>query len=119
MKIERMTSIPSLDTHTTPYFQIIMKDMFKLSRTAQMVIADPFARDCELAGRWTNDIDPNTKAKQNLDALDFLCTLNSSSFDAIIFDPPFSTRQADRYEAGHVNVYSDPGYVSQCFSEIE
>lgn len=80
-------------------------------------IIDPFARNCTW-GTITNDIDPNTSAEYHLDALDFLKRMESGSADAVIFDPPFSIRQADeKYKAGR-NVYTIPGYVKKCMKEI-
>jgi hypothetical protein len=58
------------------------------------IIVDPFARDC-LIGTHRNDLNPDTKANYNMDALDFLKRMREEKIiaDAIIFDPPFSPRQ--------------------------
>lgn len=58
------------------------------------VSVDPFARDCEWATH-TNDLNPATKARYHLDALDFLKQLQSENVqaDLAIFDPPYSLRQ--------------------------
>ena len=45
----------------------------------QLVI-DPFARNCTLAYPFTNDINPNTKAVYNMDALDFIERFDRDSF---------------------------------------
>lgn len=120
--IERITSVGSLDTHETTYFRLGMKSlyqqMFKLSGH-DMMICDPFARNCRIAGEYTNDIDPDTAATHHLDALDFMCSQQSGFFDGVIFDPPFSPHQAERYEVGHQNIYTTPGYVKQIMQEIE
>jgi len=79
---------------------------------------DPFARNCEWAYPFTNDLDFSTNASYHLDALTFLKNMETSSFDYVIFDPPFSKRQADEIYEGHNNVYTDPGYVKKCFDEI-
>ena len=39
-------------------------------------------------------------------------------FDLCIFDPPFSGRQSDEKYDGHINVYTDPGYVKKCMIEV-
>ena len=72
-------------------------------------IIDPFARDCQLAGKCTNDIDPNTKAHYHMDALDFLLLdWGKHGFDVGILDPPFSARQ-DKEIYGDTNLYTKPG----------
>ena len=130
MNFERMIGASSdgLETHKTGYYLKGFAEMIGSWYKAQPgyawpglvpVICDPFARNCEWAGKWTNDIDSNTKAKFNMDALDFLKKMDKQKFDCVLFDPPFSQIQAERkYESGHVNVYTDPKYVKQCFSEI-
>lgn len=124
-RISRITSIGNLETHRTTYFDVAIKAMFKgifdnrMSPPGAQRIADPFARNCQIGGKYTNDIDENTEARFNLDAKDFLCSMESGVFDGVIFDPPFSQRQAERYEAGHSNVYTEPGYVRDCMYEIE
>lgn len=107
--------VTSVDTHTTPWFAWIW-DRHCPPR-AESVIVDPFARDCTW-GTITNDIDPTTQADYHYDALEFLGMMKTNSVNAVIFDPPFSVRQAnEKYEAGR-NVYTIPGYVKNCMKEI-
>ena len=54
--------------------------------------ADPFARDSKLA-KNTNDINPDTDATYNMDALDFLKMFDDNSLDGVLYDPPYSLRQ--------------------------
>jgi len=54
--------------------------------------ADPFARNTKIA-KYTNDINPDTNAQFNLEALDFLKTFEDESLDGVLFDPPYSPRQ--------------------------
>jgi len=122
LEIVRITQMGgSLDTHLTPSFQSAMKylyrRLFDLSGD-RMRIADPFARNCGIAGKHTNDIDPETNAVHHLDAVDFLCSLPSGEFDAVIFDPPFSSNQAERYPIGDLNIYTKPGYIKECMGEV-
>lgn len=121
-RVTRLTSVGSLDTHETTYFKTGTRElfarMFALSGKS-FLVCDPFARNCRIAGHYTNDIDPDTDAKHHLDALDFLCARETGFFDGVLFDPPFSERQATRYEVGHQNIYTTPGYVRQCMGEIE
>mgnify|MGYP006408191431 CR=1 FL=1 len=112
----------ALDTHETNYFRRAMKDLYpRLFDLAGhgFKIADPYARNCRIGGKYTNDIDPDTTAENHLDALDFLCSLETQGFDAVIFDPPFSEYQAKRYEHGTANIYTVPGAVKLQMGEIE
>lgn len=64
------------------------------------IIIDPFARDCEIAN-LTNDLNPNTKAKYHMQAIEFLQKLIDEKIEAdlIILDPPYSVRQiSDLYK---------------------
>lgn len=54
------------------------------------ITVDPFARNCELC-EFTNDLNPTTKAKSNMFALDFIISLPKMNF--VVFDPPFTLRQ--------------------------
>jgi len=58
------------------------------------VSVDPFSRNCGLC-TFTNDLDPDTKAKHHLDAHDFILMLlkNGIRANTVIFDPPYSIRQ--------------------------
>ena len=115
-------SADSGDTHKSAYFQVgiahLLEDRIALYPISDYTVADPFARNCQIATH-TNDIDPNTKAEDHQDALEWLMRQEDQYFDSVIFDPPFSAIMAERkYPAGHVNIYTVPGYVSKCFEEI-
>jgi hypothetical protein len=65
------------------------------------VCVDPFARDCKLAC-ITNDLNPDTEAEHHMDVYDFALWLRAEGISprSIIFDPPYSARQAaDCYQA--------------------
>ncbi len=55
---------------------------------------DPFAGEKSPA-EWTNDIDPQRKAKSHLEATDFARGLNGNVI-GILFDPPYSLEQCKR-----------------------
>tara|TARA_Y100001963_G_scaffold156152_1_gene249013 strand:- start:561 stop:1130 length:570 start_codon:yes stop_codon:yes gene_type:complete len=111
------------ETHKSKYYEIGYHEMIKAQRFIETqikrpLIADPFARNCTW-GTHTNDIDPDTLAKSHMDALLWLESLETEHFDYVLFDPPFSSGQAERkYESGHVNIYADPSYLSKCFAEV-
>lgn len=70
-------------------------------QASSRIIIDPFARNS--AATYTNDINPNTKAQQHMDArdwLDWLCAQQVRG-DLIRLDPPYSPRQ-----------------ISECYAEI-
>ena len=53
---------------------------------------DPFAGNNSPA-EFTNDLNPETKAIRHLHAVDF-CKMLNGVYDGILFDPPYSIRQA-------------------------
>lgn len=55
--------------------------------------ADPFA-GMNSPAQVTNDLNPDAKAHSHVDALSFLRTLITGSFDGVLFDPPYSITQA-------------------------
>lgn len=55
---------------------------------------DPFAGNNSPALKFTNDLNPNTKANFHEKAIDFINKLDKDClFDGVIFDPPYSGRQ--------------------------
>jgi len=75
-------------------------------------VIDPFARDCDFAHPYTNDINPETKAEDHLDVEEYLEYWNilQKQFDGAIFDPPFSDRQSTEVY-GETNLYTHAGKV--------
>ena len=119
-------SSAGIDTHESAYFQHIWKVLPRYVTIPLKDICDPFARDCVIAYPNTNDIDEKTLAVYHEDAAEWLKRLedgvekfgNTHQFDLVIFDPPFSGRQSDEKYDGHINVYTDPGYVKKCMRSI-
>ena len=86
--ITHMKGNLSLDTSKTNYYKAAFYHMNKLfwdenvkanydeavifRKLPDMLLADPFARNCPDAGLFTNDINPNTKAQYHLDAIHFM-----------------------------------------------
>lgn len=109
------------DTHETRYFQRIYSS---LGVGPDWVICDPFARNCELGGEFTNDLNPDMKANNSMDGLEYLQTLDSGRFDLVILDPPFSDVANDRiydHEKLHgekSNIYTDATYFKGIMMEI-
>ena len=53
-------------------------------------VVDPFARNCNWAGKFTNDINIDSEANYHMDALDFLTKMHNEhrKFHIGILDPP-------------------------------
>lgn len=76
-------------------------------------VIDPFARNCPW-GTIRNDLDPDMPTHYHMDAADFMeemeCKRLMGGMDLpvgiVLFDPPFSARQAERYEVGDQNLYT-------------
>jgi len=121
--IERIQagSRDSRATHESEYYRAAFE--YACIRIAEEgvnpVYVDPFARDCPWAGENTNDIDITTDAVHHMDALDYLKAWENDAADLVLFDPPFSQRQAVEKYGAHTNLYTDGKYVSGCMAEIE
>ena len=87
MKIERTWAMPNALTFSIQPIKLFLEEEIRGEEWA-----DPFARNTDLA-KYTNDLNPNTKAKSNMEALDFLKTFKDNSLDGVLFDPPYSPRQ--------------------------
>lgn len=53
---------------------------------------DPFANKNKIA-TITNDLNPEFNCDYCMDATEFLIQMNSSAFDLVLWDPPYSPRQ--------------------------
>ena len=59
------------------------------------VIIDPFAGIWgNSPGTITNDLNPEAPTTHNMDALEFVRSLETDSADVVIYDPPYSITQA-------------------------
>ena len=105
------------DTSENKYYQRAFAKAVKLTKGINGEIIDPFARNCEW-GTIRNDLDPNTKAHFNLDALEFLKKMETNSAEIVLFDPPFSSSQEKKYNGGCQNLYADPSKISKMYKEI-
>lgn len=100
MIINRRWSMPNKNT-----FEIkCIRELIDKYNNPSYISIDPFANKNKLAS-ITNDIDPSHNTTSNLDALDFLKTLDSNSVDLVFFDPPFSPRQvSESYKKMNMSV---------------
>ena len=107
MKFSRSFGMQTKDTlRCTEAFSVVRKYL-----EGNQVI-DPFARNCEYAYPYTNDINPNTKAQDHMDVEEYLEYWERQQwiFDGAIYDPPFSDRQT-KEAYGVTNLYPLPGKV--------
>lgn len=122
MNISRIQagSTYSKDTHTWPIFEKLFYKYQNKIKSAGIdgISYDLFARNCQFCD-VTNDINPNTKAQINLDAEIFIKNTKTNISNLIIFDPPFSDRQAkDKYSTS--NLYaSDSKKISNITNEFQ
>lgn len=89
MRIERSWAMPSHETFQIKPIRELL-DIYVPSSGKGWI--DPFARDSSVA-EHTNDINPETKAKHHMDALEFLKTFDDNSVEGVLYDPPYSLRQ--------------------------
>lgn len=80
--------MPSADTFDVPPIAGFVQKYLLRSK----VSVDPFARNKRWA-TYTNDLNPETAAKEHMDAEDFLRKYRNICPDLVIFDPPYSIGQ--------------------------
>lgn len=119
--IERIQagSNAGIETHESEYYKEAYDFACQFIENLDGEVIDPFARNCPWAGENTNDIDITTEARHHMDALDYLKSWGNDAAALVLFDPPFSQRQAVEKYGAHTNLYTDGKYVSACMGEIE
>ena len=98
IQMSRVWAMPSHETFTiAPVRKLIERH---ISAGGEWI--DPFCRDSIFKARCTltNDLNPKFAGTHNMDALDFLKSLPAGAFDGVLFDPPFSPRQAKEEYSG-------------------
>ena len=79
---------------------------------------DPFAGESSPA-EFTNDIE-GRGAKSQMDALDFLKSLNADNYSGVLFDPPYSVEQClRRYTPKFNGTAGRAEYWARCKDEIK
>ena len=112
---DRVRGIQTKDTLSDPMAAALVKKYL----SGMQPIIDPFARNCEFAWPYTNDIDPNTVAEKHLDVEEFLKSFHDDKLDFVgpvfggaILDPPFSDHQS-REIHGAENLYTNPAKMKR------
>lgn len=116
MKIERVWAMPNKNTFIiNPIKHLLDEEVFGL-------ILDPFCGEFSPAN-LKNDLNPKIFADSHMDALLFLGSIKSDSFDCILFDPPYSIRQAkecyDSFGVDKLDITPNSmNYWSECKNQI-
>lgn len=117
MKIEREWAMPNKWTFTIkPIAELLKEEVIK------GLWADPFS-GMNSPAIVTNDLRPDMPTTHHMDALAFLKSLDSNSFDGVLFDPPYSITQAKQcYEGMGMELLdtkpTSMKYWSDCKNEI-
>lgn len=95
MRIDRIWAMPNKWTFRIEPIQMLIKEEV----TCGLWI-DPFAGATSPAS-LTNDLNPEMPARFHLDALEFMRQQVGEIADGVIYDPPYSIRQADECYSGY------------------
>lgn len=112
--LSRVWAMPSVATFTIkPIGELVRRYVGDGSRWA-----DPFAGENSPAG-LRNDIEPKVGATSQMDALDFLRSIESRSVIGVLFDPPYSVEQClRRYTPKQAGTAGRAEYWARCKDEI-
>jgi len=112
IKINRVWSMPSIWT----FGMKVVAKLFSYYSVGNGWV-DPFAGENSPA-EHRNDIEGRGNPSQ-LDALEFLETLQDNSFNGVLFDPPYSVEQClRRYTPKHNGTAGRAEYWAKCKDEI-
>jgi hypothetical protein len=93
MVINRVWAMPNRNTFTIKPIKNLIEKYLGVFGLLSKTIIDPFANQSTY-GTITNDLNPEYDTDYHMDALDFLKMLDNESADIVLFDPPYSLRQA-------------------------
>lgn len=89
MVITREWAMPNSKTFSIPPIKRLIEKYIPKNG----VVVGPFANDSKY-GTITNDLNPESIALYHLDALEFLKAQAGNIADMVLYDPPYSMRQA-------------------------
>lgn len=95
MRITREWAMPNKDTFSIKPINYLVSKYIETKRdNCQHIFVDPFSgNSCFGHLCKTNDLNPNIKADNHCDALEFLRSFKDNYVDLVLFDPPYSPRQ--------------------------
>lgn len=99
MKIERKWAMPNKWTFTIKPIRNLLQEEKASGLFKQGFWCDPFAGRTSPAD-ITNDINPETDTNFHKDALEFLKSEETNKYDGVLYDPPYSFRQASESYKG-------------------
>ena len=102
MRIERKWSMPNRWTFKIPPIKSLLLEECSGLYSGNEIWIDPFAGKLSpVKYEFKNDLDPERNTSHHMDALEFLKMQESDRFDGILYDPPYSIRQARECYRGH------------------
>jgi len=87
MEISRVWAMPNKWTFTIKPIKELLSE-----EVCDGIWCDPFAGKHSPA-QVTNDLNPDMPTTHHMEALDFLKSMDTNSFDGVLYDPPYSPRQ--------------------------
>lgn len=116
--INRQWAMSNKNTFTIPPIKLLVNKYVSQAK----VIIDPFSNN-SMAGTITNDINPEFNTDYNLDALDFMKKIKTNTADLVLFDPPYSMRQATECYKNYEGKKLEPNvtnmkYWKKCKNEV-
>jgi len=107
---------PTSGFHHTPIKNLLSEEM------NDGLWCDPFAGQHSPA-QVRNDLNPEANAEFHMDALDFLKSQPTAHYDGVLYDPPYSSRQASECYANYgrqhlTGTVTNKKYWAQCKDEI-
>ena len=118
LPICKQWAMPSSDTFSIkPISEFVRKYV-----SGGMVVVDPFAGKSSI-GTITNDLNQDLPTTYHMDALEFMQMIGDGCADVVLFDPPYSPRQASecyrRFGREHLTgEVTNWGYWRKCKDEV-
>jgi hypothetical protein len=115
MKFTRVWAMPNKYTFKIPAIRYFV-NRYTLGKE---VIINPMCGETGL-GNFTNDLNPRINADKHIDALEYLKIFGDNFADVVLFDPPFSSRQAlESYASvGMENFCKNNGWYANLRNEV-
>ena len=124
--IERKWAMPNKHTFTIkPIKNFIYNCIMENGKiNKELFIIDPFAGEWSIAygfkNKRTNDLNPKVRSGEHKDALNFLESFRSETFNVVLFDPPYSPRQIkEQYESVGLNTQNGELTKSTFYSNLK